>query len=88
MTLHNSKHQNNNNDSIFFIKKVEDNCTKTIDAILNHPYLTALEKKQIKREKLQIFVCEQYDIIKSDRRNFAFMISKNTTHMTKNTHKN
>jgi thiaminase len=81
MNLPNTKRQNNTNNnnnisSISFIKKIGNNCSKTIDAILNHPYLTALEKKQIKREKLQIFVCEQYDIIKSDRRNFAFMISK------------
>jgi thiaminase len=72
VTLHDSKNQNNNN----FIEKVESSYSKTIDAILNHPYLAALEKKEIKREKLQIFVCEQYHIIRNDRRNFAFMISK------------
>lgn len=78
MTLPNSKHQNynNNNDNNNVIKKIENNCSKTIDAILNHSYLAELEGKEIKREKLRIFVCEQYHIIKSDRRNFAFMISK------------
>jgi len=74
MTRYNSKHQNNNNNS--FIQKIEGNVSKTIDAILNHPYLAALESKQITKEKLQIFVYEQYYIIKNDRRNFAFMISK------------
>src|SRR5689334_5100460 len=74
MTRYNSKHQNNNNNS--FIQKIEGNVSKTIDAILNHPYLAALERKQITKEKLQIFVYEQYYIIKNDRRNFAFMISK------------
>ena len=72
MTLHDSKNQNNNS----FIEKLESSYSKTIDAILNHPYLAALEKNEMKREKLQIFVCEQYHIIKNDRRNFAFMISK------------
>ena len=72
MTLHDSKNQNNNS----FIEKLESSYSKTIDSILNHPYLAALEKNEIKREKLQIFVCEQYHIIRNDRRNFAFMISK------------
>jgi thiaminase len=44
--------------------------------ILNHAYIAALEKKEISREKLEIFVYEQYHIISNDRRNFAFMISK------------
>ena len=70
--LHDSKNQNNNS----FIDKLESSYYKTIDAVLNHPYLSALEKKEIKREKLQIFVCEQYHIIKNDRRNFALMVSK------------
>lgn len=73
MTLYNS--QINNNNTI--ISKIEkSNYSKTIDAILNHAYLAALEKNEIKREKLQVFVYEQYHIIKNDRRNFAFMISK------------
>jgi thiaminase len=73
VTLHDGRNQNNNNS---FIEKLKSRYSKTIDAILNHPYLEALEKNEIKREKLQIFVCEQYHIIKNDRRNFAFMISK------------
>jgi thiaminase len=44
--------------------------------ILNHAYIAALEKKEISREKLEIFVYEQYHIISNDRRNFALMISK------------
>jgi thiaminase len=59
-----------------FLQKIENNYFKTIDAILNHQYLSALEKKQIRKEKLQILVYEQYHIIKNDRRNFAFIISK------------
>jgi thiaminase len=69
--MHNSKQHNNN-----FLQKIENNYFKTIDAILNHQYLSALEKKQIRKEKLQILVYEQYHIIKNDRRNFAFIISK------------
>jgi thiaminase len=73
MILHNSNHRNNN-----FLHKTENTCSKTIDAILNHPYLSALEKKQVSKQKLQILVYEQYYIIKNDRRNFALMVSKSS----------
>jgi thiaminase len=68
----NNKYQNNNN----FTEKMTANFSKTIDAIINHPYISALEKKQISKEKLEVFVCEQYHIIANDRKNFAFIISK------------
>ena len=67
-----SNHQNSSN----FIELIQNNSFNIIDAIFNHPYLYALEKKEIPKEKLEIFVCEQYHIISNDRRNFAFMISK------------
>ena len=59
-----------------FIEDIQSNHSKTIDMILNHAYIAALEKKEIGREKLEIFVYEQYHIISNDRRNFALMISK------------
>ena len=59
-----------------FIEDIQSNHSKTIDMILNHAYIAALEKKEISREKLEIFVYEQYHIISNDRRNFALMISK------------
>lgn len=59
-----------------FIESIQSNLSKTIDMILNHSYITALENKEISREKLEIFVHEQYHIISNDRRNFALMISK------------
>jgi thiaminase len=72
MNFHNRHHQNNNN----FTEKIAANFSKTIDAIINHPYISALEKKEISKEKLEIFVCEQYHIVANDKRNFALMISK------------
>jgi thiaminase len=59
-----------------FIENIQSNLSKTIDMILNHSYITALENKEISREKLEIFVYEQFHIISNDRRNFALMISK------------
>jgi thiaminase len=59
-----------------FIENIQNKLSKTINRILNHSYITALENKQISREKLEIFVYEQYHIISNDRRNFALMLSK------------
>jgi thiaminase len=62
-----------------FIENIRSVSSNTIDVILNHPYLYALEKKEISKEKLEIFVCEQYHIIANDKRNFAFMISRTSS---------
>jgi thiaminase len=59
-----------------FIEHIRSDLSNTIDAILNHPYLYALEKKEISKVKLEIFACEQYHIITNDKRNFALTISK------------
>jgi thiaminase len=59
-----------------FTENIRSDFSNTIGVILNHPYLYALEKKEISKEKLEIFVCEQYHIITNDKRNFAFMISR------------
>jgi thiaminase len=59
-----------------FIENIQSNLSKSIDMILDHSYIVALENKEISREKLEIFVYEQYHIISNDRRNFALMISK------------
>ena len=62
-----------------FIEQIRSDLSNTIDAILNHPYLYALEKKELSKVKLEIFVCEQYHIITNDKRNFAFTISKTSS---------
>ncbi len=58
------------------IEGLQRNLSNIVDTIIYHPYIHALEKKQISKDKLEIFVCEQYHIIANDKRNFAFMISK------------
>ena len=67
--------RNNNGD---FIRNLQNSSllSDTLDMILKHPYILALEKKEIRKDKLELFVFEQYHIIKNDRRNFALMISK------------
>ena len=64
----------NNNTDLF--DDLQRNLSKLVDTIIYHPYIHALEKKQISKDKLEIFVCEQFQIIVNDKRNFAFMISK------------
>ena len=65
-------HQNQSN----FIKNIQRKLSNTTDSILNHAYLHSLANNEIAKEKLEIFVCEQYYIISNDKRNFALMISK------------
>jgi thiaminase len=64
-------HQNQSS----FVGNIQRDLSNTIDAIPNHSYLDALGKNEITKEKLKIFVCEQYYIISNDKRNFALMIS-------------
>jgi thiaminase len=65
-----------------FIEQIQSDLSNTIDTILNHQYLDALEKKGISKVNLGIFVCEQYQIISNDKRNFAFMISRASSDVT------
>jgi thiaminase len=63
-------------NQVDFIGRIKGELSTTIDAIHNHDYIDALDKHKIRKEKLEIFICEQYHIIANDRRNFALMISK------------
>jgi len=63
-------------NQIDFIERTKGELFTTIDAIHNHEYIDALDKHEIRKEKLEIFICEQYHIISNDRRNFALMVSR------------
>jgi thiaminase len=63
----------NSNMSGSFIGEVTRKYSNTIGKIRYHPYLICIDNKQITRENLKIFVCEQYHIISNDRRNFALV---------------
>lgn len=67
-----TNHHNQSN----FIRNTQRRLANTIDTILNHSYLDALDNNKITKQKLEVFVCEQYHIISNDKRNFALMISK------------
>jgi thiaminase len=60
-----------------FISNLRKSCLfEVTEMIVKHPYISALQNKEIHTDKLELFVFEQYHIIKNDRRNFALMISK------------
>jgi len=46
------------------------------EQLLRHPYLQALEEGKIGREKLRVFAGEQYDIIASDLKSAAYLVSR------------
>ena len=46
------------------------------DALLAHPYLSAVEEGRITKEKLRLFAGEQYHIINSDLRSVALLVSR------------
>ena len=67
-----TNHYNQSN----FMRNTQRRLANTIDTILDHPYISALDNNKITKQKLEVFVCEQYRIISNDKRNFALMISK------------
>ena len=44
--------------------------------LMGHPYPAAIESGAIPKEKLAVFVCEQYAIIESDLRSVAHLVSR------------
>jgi thiaminase len=46
------------------------------EQLLRHPYVQALEDRKIGREKLHLFAGEQYNIIASDLKSVAYLVSR------------
>src|SRR6266545_5681848 len=46
------------------------------EQLLQHPYVQALDEGKIGREKLRLFAGEQYNIIASDLKSAAYLISR------------
>src|SRR4030042_707995 len=44
--------------------------------IAGHPYLRALERGDVPRDKLRLFAGEQHHIVGSDLRSFALLVSR------------
>jgi thiaminase len=46
------------------------------EQLLSHPYVQALEEGKIERQKLRLFAGEQYNIIASDLKSAAYLVSR------------
>src|SRR5688572_15564372 len=46
------------------------------EQLLRHPYVQALEEGKIDRESLRLFAGEQYNIIASDLKSAAYLVSR------------
>jgi thiaminase len=55
------------------IRREQEDVEREIRA---HPYLSALEAGQVRREALRLFAGEQYHIIRSDLRSVALLVSR------------
>lgn len=64
----------NDNGKLTFFGDMQKDFTSIINTIHNHPYIDSLEKKQIGKDKLEIFICEQYKIIANDKRNIKIVL--------------
>jgi pyrroloquinoline quinone (PQQ) biosynthesis protein C len=58
------------------VAEIRDELRGVEDEIRNHPYLTALEEGQVSRDNLRAFAGEQYNIIRSDLRSQAVLLSR------------
>lgn len=59
-----------------FIGDITHKFSAIIDIILHHPYLLCVDAKRLTRENLKVFVCEQYNIVLNDKRNFALVAQR------------
>jgi thiaminase len=63
-------------DAKALIEKVQQDLQPVTDQLLRHPYVQTLEEGKIEREKLRPFASEQYNIIASDLRSAAYLVSR------------
>jgi thiaminase len=66
-----------------FIDSLNQKFSSVVDTVLNHPYLSCIENKELTLEDLKIFVCEQYHIISNDKRNFGLVYSRASNSLSK-----
>lgn len=58
------------------LKEIGQDLQPVTEQLLRHPYVQALEEGKIGREKLRIFAGEQYNIIASDLKSAAYVVSR------------
>ena len=58
------------------LEEIRQDLQPVTEQLLRHPYVQALEEGNIGREKLRIFAGEQYNIIASDLKSAAYVVSR------------
>jgi thiaminase len=63
-------------DANVLIEEIRRDLQTVTEELLRHPYVQALEEGKIEREKLRLFAGEQYNIIASDLKSAAYLVSR------------
>jgi thiaminase len=63
-------------DAKALLNEIANDLQPVTEHLLRHPYVQALEEGKIGREKLVLFAGEQYNIIASDLRSVALLVSR------------
>ena len=63
-------------DAKTLLNEIAKELQPVTEQLLRHPYLQALEEGKIGREKLRVFAGEQYNIIASDLKSAAYLVSR------------
>ncbi len=63
-------------DAKALLNEVAKELRPITEQLLRHPYVQALEEGKIGREKLHFFAGEQYNIIESDLKSVAYLVSR------------
>jgi thiaminase len=63
-------------DAKALLEKIREDLQTVTDQLIRHPYVQALEEGKIGRENFRLFAGEQYNIIASDLRSAAYLVSR------------
>jgi thiaminase len=63
-------------DARTLLKEIRQDLQPVTEQLLRHPYMQALEEGKIGRESLRLFAGEQYNIIASDLKSAAYLVSR------------
>ena len=63
-------------DAKALLEEIRQDLQPVTEQLLSHPYVQALEEGKIGRENLCLFAGEQYNIIASDLKSAAYLVSR------------
>src|SRR6266536_2331450 len=63
-------------DALQWVEQIRSDLRPLEDKILGHSYLKALEEGRLQRDQLKVFAMQQHQIISSDLRSIALIVSR------------